>query len=849
MGEIITPNYIHNKYFLKVQKNRQKKKAGMRKQKHIQQIMKINRISTAMGGLSCKLCFANLFGSKNLDISSQDIDVIPISIYENTGLIELDASGNQLRSIPNTISRLINLQTLNLRYNMLEYLCEDIERLNKLQTLRLDNNQLYNLPDRFTLQSLEILDLSQNFITELPSSLGGCINLVELNLRRNKLTNLPSSLGALIKLKVLDIQYNPHMNLAIQRISLKSKKSSVQHVIQYLQYRMRPNNTLLPRFQERKIEKGQIVFYDRDLNINLKVDPRYYMFLRAEVRDDRYKYDMTGDPFIYQVTKQGTNGHETKLELMTQPMIRCDIKSCNNYTVNGCPYHYCTSCCKNTECPYHSKKQQQQQPFVEVDQNSPYIEPKSGKRGSPGNLQNNSKRSSQQIKQKGLKNLDFNLQLSQYPPQSKGGTLTHQQQQSSSSQYSPLNRTASQQSQSQLQDQSPNMQQNSHQSDQISSPNVNPTYSFSSLATDTLDVPGQSSNGQQGQSSTRQRSRTDGGMSSTSNSNSTSVSNSGQSSSQTQQTNQDPHQSTQNEMSVTEDIPQINPNLPLDLRINMLRRFLEMKRPQEPQKWSEKPRMKCQVRRKTLLEDSFTAFMNTNPDKLKLRLNIQFMGEDGIDYGGLTREWFSLILPEVTDANYALFIGGRDTDSYIYSINPLSSVNQDHLQYFRFVGRVLGKALYENHLVNIHFSHLVYKCLLNQPFMLSDLEPVDADAYRSLIYVSENDPTDLMLDFTVTFKEFDQVKEIELKPGGKDIEVTQENKVEYIQLMIEHKLTYQIFSQMKAMQKGFHDILPEGCLYAFTPAELELMLCGVEKIDVDDWKQNTEYTGMYYMCI
>jgi hypothetical protein len=49
---------------------------------------------------------------------------------------------------------------------------------------------------------------------------------------------------------------------------------------------------------------------------------------------------------------------------------------------------------------------------------------------------------------------------------------------------------------------------------------------------------------------------------------------------------------------------------------------------------------------------------------------------------------------------------------------------------------------------------------------------------------------------------------------------------------------------MKAIQKGFHDIIPEGCLYAFTPAEVELMLCVCEKIDIDDWKKNTDYTGM-----
>ncbi|KAA6309810.1 MAG: putative E3 ubiquitin-protein ligase, partial [Streblomastix strix] len=139
------------------------------------------------------------------------------------------------------------------------------------------------------------------------------------------------------------------------------------------------------------------------------------------------------------------------------------------------------------------------------------------------------------------------------------------------------------------------------------------------------------------------------------------------------------------------------------------------------------------------------------------------------------------------------------------------------------IRRVLAKALFENFQVGTHFSHLIYKTLLDLPFLLSDLEPIDADAYKSLVFIAENDPSVLMLDFTLTITEFDQMKEIELKPNGKDIEVTQENKKKYIKLVIKHKLTYNIVRQLREIQKGFHDLLPQGCLKAFTPAELEIM--------------------------
>ncbi|KAA6402082.1 MAG: hypothetical protein EZS28_002385 [Streblomastix strix] len=108
--------------------------------------------------------------------------------------------------------------------------------------------------------------------------------------------------------------------------------------------------------------------------------------------------------------------------------------------------------------------------------------------------------------------------------------------------------------------------------------------------------------------------------------------------------------------------PVIDPTLSFIGRLSLLRQYFESKRPPEPIVWQQKHRMKCKVRRKHILEDSFSAFMKTDPEKLKLRLNVLFYGEDAVDYGGISREWFTLILPEITNPNYALFKGGGDVD-------------------------------------------------------------------------------------------------------------------------------------------------------------------------------------------
>ncbi|KAA6396576.1 MAG: putative E3 ubiquitin-protein ligase Itchy [Streblomastix strix] len=184
--------------------------------------------------------------------------------------------------------------------------------------------------------------------------------------------------------------------------------------------------------------------------------------------------------------------------------------------------------------------------------------------------------------------------------------------------------------------------------------------------------------------------------------------------------------------------PGIVPTLSFIGRLSLLRKYFEYKRPPEPIVWQQKPRMKCKVRRKQILDYSFSAFMKTDPEKLKLRLNVLLYGEDAVDYGGISREWFTLILPEITNPNYELFKGGGDVEKYIYHINSLSYVNQDHLQYFRFLRRVLPKALFENFQVDTHFSHLIFKILLDLPFLLSDLDTIEDDAYKSHIFIIQN---------------------------------------------------------------------------------------------------------------
>lgn len=65
-------------------------------------------------------------------------------------------------------------------------------------------------------------------------------------------------------------------------------------------------------------------------------------------------------------------------------------------------------------------------------------------------------------------------------------------------------------------------------------------------------------------------------------------------------------------------------------------------------------------------------------------------GEEGQDAGGLLREWYVIISREIFNPMYALFTVSPG-DRVTYMINSSSHCNPNHLFYYKFVGRVIGK--------------------------------------------------------------------------------------------------------------------------------------------------------------
>ncbi|KAK3091923.1 hypothetical protein FSP39_023756 [Pinctada imbricata] len=248
---------------------------------------------------------------------------------------------------------------------------------------------------------------------------------------------------------------------------------------------------------------------------------------------------------------------------------------------------------------------------------------------------------------------------------------------------------------------------------------------------------------------------------------------------------------------------------------------------------------RMEVSREEIFEDSYRQVMKLRAKDLRKRLMVKFRGEEGLDYGGVAREWLYLLSHEMLNPYYGLFQYARD-DIYTLQINPDSGVNPEHLSYFHFVGRIIGLAIFHGHYLDGGFTMPFYKQLLSKPVTLGDLEDVDPELHRSLVWLLDNN-IESVLDhtFSVEHNSFGQVQEYELKPGGKLTKVTEDNKSEYVRLYVQWRFMRGIEAQFLALQKGFNEIIPQHLLKPFDERELELMIGGLGKIDLEDWKSHT----------
>ncbi|KAH9249349.1 hypothetical protein BASA81_012880 [Batrachochytrium salamandrivorans] len=258
--------------------------------------------------------------------------------------------------------------------------------------------------------------------------------------------------------------------------------------------------------------------------------------------------------------------------------------------------------------------------------------------------------------------------------------------------------------------------------------------------------------------------------------------------------------------------------------------------------------LKLNIRRNHVFDDSYSQLGMKSVDEIKAGVNVTFQGEEAVDVGGPTKEWFSILIRDMFKPGYALFKKSENAAN-AYQPDPRSSmaIGPDHLNLFKFAGRMIGKALSMNQLVEVHFTRSFYKHLLGGHITLADLESLDMEYYKSLMKLleMEEDVACLELHFTTDIEQFGERHTVELKPNGSLIKVTEESKHEYVKLAAHHKMSISIQKQIDSFVQGFYELVPKELIAIFSPQEMELLLSGTPAISVADLKRHTEYHGGY----
>lgn len=272
------------------------------------------------------------------------------------------------------------------------------------------------------------------------------------------------------------------------------------------------------------------------------------------------------------------------------------------------------------------------------------------------------------------------------------------------------------------------------------------------------------------------------------------------------------------------------------------------------------------ISRENILDSSMKATKSLSVGHWCKKFEIEFIGEIGIDWGGLRREWYELVCRALFDPAYAQFNSGLEEHVPLFTrfqndkqglIHPNPKVAKNRLAYYEFAGKIIGKALIDSAfgysckcLVSARFSRSFLAQLIGLRVNYHYFEHDDPDLYVSKIkFILENDVTSLDLYFVE--EQYDSntgelLGTIDLIPNGSSIKVNEANKRKYLDALAQYRLTNCVKDQLEAVLKGLNELVPDNLLSIFDENELELLFCGAANYSVSDLRMNHIVTGATY---
>ena len=254
------------------------------------------------------------------------------------------------------------------------------------------------------------------------------------------------------------------------------------------------------------------------------------------------------------------------------------------------------------------------------------------------------------------------------------------------------------------------------------------------------------------------------------------------------------------------------------------------------------PYLVLEIHRENLIHDTMNHLLHSEKT-LKKPLKVHFIGEEGVDAGGVQKEFFQLIVRELFDPKFGMFHYYEDTR--LYWFNPDTFAQTDE---FELIGVVLGLAIYNANILDVHLPLVIYKKLLGYATNIEDLadfNPQLAKGLKDVLDFQGDVETMLCRTFDVETNVYDSIVHHALKPGGEEIAVTNENREEYVRLYVDWVLNKAPGQWFDAFQRGFLKVAGGELLSMFRPEELELLVCGNPVLDFTELERVCMYEDGY----
>lgn len=253
------------------------------------------------------------------------------------------------------------------------------------------------------------------------------------------------------------------------------------------------------------------------------------------------------------------------------------------------------------------------------------------------------------------------------------------------------------------------------------------------------------------------------------------------------------------------------------------------------------------VNRSSIYESSMSCFRKMSKAALHMKWRVEFLNEDGIDSGGLTKEWFMELTKAMILPKKRVFQEREGDHVGTFGIHPeiLKSMSQpESVMNLRFCGTIFGKAIAERCMLGVQLDPILTQSIVGLDFVecsMEALEKIDPTFARSLQWILNND---IGTDFGETLcacRPDNTV--VDFCEGGRNVDVIESNKALYVEGMVRFKLLDELEAQRDAFVEGFHSIISPERIQGFAVDELNLMWTGKAEFDVTEFSKGCKFEG------